>query len=51
MIKGNYTIEIPSNVDLRNGNKIEAVSADEAGNVSGPGTTTVTGEDTATTSN
>ncbi|MDU0447911.1 Ig-like domain-containing protein, partial [Staphylococcus epidermidis] len=46
--QGNYTIEIPSNVDLRNGNKIEAVSADEAGNVSGPGTTTVTGEDTAT---
>ena len=46
--QGNYTIEIPSNVDLRNGNKIEAVSADEAGNVSGPGTTTVAGEDTAT---
>ncbi|MGV3129916.1 Ig-like domain-containing protein, partial [Staphylococcus simulans] len=47
-VQGNYTIEIPSNVDLRNGNKIEAVSADEAGNVSGPGTTTVAGEDTAT---
>ncbi|MEJ7412824.1 Ig-like domain-containing protein, partial [Staphylococcus epidermidis] len=30
--QGNYTIEIPSTVDLRNGNKIEAVSADETGN-------------------
>ncbi|WP_340578929.1 Ig-like domain-containing protein, partial [Staphylococcus aureus] len=39
--QGNYTIEIPSNVDLNGGEPIRVVSEDKDGNVSSETTTTV----------
>ena len=39
---GNYTIDIPSNEDLKGGETLPVTSTDEAGNQSGEATTTVT---------
>ncbi|MEJ7314584.1 Ig-like domain-containing protein, partial [Staphylococcus epidermidis] len=39
--EGNYTIEIPSNVDLNGGEAIRVVAEDKDGNVSSETTTTV----------
>lgn len=44
--QGNYTAALPEGVNLRNGDKIQAVAVDAANNTSQPGSTTVTGEDT-----
>ncbi|MCZ4237874.1 Ig-like domain-containing protein, partial [Staphylococcus equorum] len=39
---GNYTVDIPSNIDLEGGEEITATSKDNAGNISEEGSTTVT---------
>ncbi|MDN8836863.1 Ig-like domain-containing protein, partial [Staphylococcus aureus] len=40
--QGNYTVEIPSNVDLNGGEPIRVVAEDKDGNTSEEATTTVT---------
>ncbi|WP_261697878.1 Ig-like domain-containing protein [Staphylococcus equorum] len=40
--EGNYTIDIPSNIDLVGGEEVTATSKDNAGNISEEGSTTVT---------
>ncbi|PKI11389.1 hypothetical protein CW743_14045, partial [Staphylococcus shinii] len=40
--QGNYTVEIPSNVDLNGGEELVVTSKDKAGNTSEEATTTVT---------
>ncbi|WP_436862735.1 Ig-like domain-containing protein, partial [Staphylococcus caeli] len=40
--EGNYTIDIPTNVDLKGGETLTVTSTDKDGNVSGEATTTVT---------
>ncbi|MFL1422845.1 Ig-like domain-containing protein, partial [Staphylococcus ureilyticus] len=40
--EGNYTIDIPSNVDLEGGEPIKVVATDKDGNTSEEATTTVT---------
>ncbi|MGO1742528.1 MAG: Ig-like domain-containing protein [Staphylococcus equorum] len=40
--EGNYTIDIPTNIDLVGGEEVKVVATDKDGNVSEEGTTTVT---------
>ncbi|MFQ3905336.1 Ig-like domain-containing protein [Staphylococcus sp. Mo2-7] len=40
--QGNYTVEIPSNIDLEGGEEVKVVATDKDGNVSEEGSTTVT---------
>ncbi|WP_436856021.1 Ig-like domain-containing protein, partial [Staphylococcus caeli] len=40
--EGNYTIDIPTNVDLKGGETLNVTATDKDGNVSDEATTTVT---------
>ncbi|RTX76954.1 transporter, partial [Staphylococcus equorum subsp. equorum] len=40
--EGNYTIDIPENVELEGGEEVKVVATDKDGNVSEEGSTTVT---------
>uniref|UniRef100_UPI003F558B2B Ig-like domain-containing protein n=1 Tax=Staphylococcus caeli TaxID=2201815 RepID=UPI003F558B2B len=42
--QGNFTVVVPENEELQGGETIQATSTDESGNVSQPGSTTVTDE-------